>query len=571
MDSSNKSEIQGRGEMAFMSIRLSLVLVLNLVICTSLYGQKPGKYSGLFSENKLRNTIKFLSDDGFEGRGPGSRGGELSAKYIAHRLEMAGIRPGNNGSYFQPVSLVAVKANPNSKLRVSNKNATFEYDFGSDFVVSTSAQRRNVRIDNELVYVGRGIDAPEQKWNDYKGKASDYRGKILIMLVNDPPPTSRDRKRFGGKALTYYGRWTYKYEEAARRGAAGVILIHTRESAGYGWNVVETSLGGSWRFEVERPAGERRRALRMKSWVTNETAKRIFAQAGQNLDDLRKKAESKKFKPVKLGLRASLNQQYQLKRVQSNNVIGFWEGRDPDYNDEYVVFTSHWDHLGVGKKNSEGDNIYNGALDNASGVGQVLALAEAFTKLNKKQQPKRSQVFLFTTAEEQGLLGAEYYAMNPVFPLEKTAANINLDGGNFYGITRDFGALGAERSNLQKIIKKVLDRRDMTFSPDSHPEQGYFFRSDHFPFAKKGVPALSIRSGSKYVGKPADWADKFFTEYNRNHYHQPSDEFRDDWVFDGMVQVLDVTMDIALEASKVKKLPRYNKKDEFAKAQPGRK
>lgn len=541
-----------------------------LTLGSAVFAQTPGKYAGLFSEASLKNTIRFLSDDGFEGRGPGTRGGELAARYIAHRLEMSGIKPGNNGSYFQPVSLVGIKSNPKAIMRVSNENATFEYNIGSDFVATTSAQRENVRIDNELVFVGYGIDAREQKWNDYKGKARDYRGKILVMLVNDPPPTSKDPKRFGGKALTYYGRWTYKYEEAARRGAAGVMLIHTRESAGYGWNVVETS-NGSWRYEVERSAADKTPYLRMKSWVTDQTARRIFAQAGQNLDELREKASSKKFKPVNLKLRAKFNNKYEIKKVKSNNVVGIWEGRDSSRKNEYVLYSAHWDHLGIGKANKNGDKIYNGALDNASGIGQVLAMAEAFTRLPKKQQPKRSQVFLFTTAEEQGLLGAEFYAQNPIYPLEKTAANINIDGGNFYGTTRDYGALGAERSNLGKFVEKALKRRQLNFSPDTRPEQGYFFRSDHFPFAKKGVPALSIRSGGDYVGKPAGWSDQFFSDYNRNHYHQPSDEFRDDWVFGGMVQVLDVTMDIALQASNSKKLPRYNKKDEFAKAQPNRK
>jgi len=536
-----------------------------LIVSISTLAQIPGKYAGMFDDTRLKSTIKFLSSDRFEGRAPGSRGGEMAAEYIAHRLQMAGIKPGNEGSYFQPVSLVAVKADPKTKLRIYNPNSSFSYDFGRDFVVSTSSQKKKVDIDAELVFVGYGIDAPEQKWNDYKGKAKDYEGKILVMLVNDPPPTKKQPNRFGGKALTYYGRWTYKYEEAARRGAVGVILIHTRQSAGYGWNVVETSLGGSWRFEVERDAEDETPYLQMKSWMTNETARRIFAQAGKNLDSLKHKAQSRKFKPVNLKLRAKLNQNYKLKRVKSNNVVGLWEGRDELLKNQFVLFTAHWDHLGIGKPNKKGDKIYNGALDNASGVGQVLALAEAFTKLPPKQQPKRSQVFLFTTAEEQGLLGAEYYARNPIFPLRLTAANINIDGGNFYGLTNDYGALGAKRSSLKKVVNSALAKREMTFLPDSHPEQGYFFRSDHFPFAKKGVPALSIRSGNDYVGKPRDWADKFFKDYNRNHYHQPSDEFRKEWVFDGMVQMLDVTMDIAMRISNRKKLPRYNKKDEFAK------
>ncbi len=472
--------------------KISLAAIIFAVSSYSAIAQNPGKFTGLFSEADLKNTIKFLSDDGFEGRGPGTRGGELAAKYIAHRLEMAGIKPRNNGSYFQPVSLTAVKANPATKLRISNRNPSFDYDFGNDFVATSSSQTEKVNVDADLVFVGYGIDAPEQDWKDYKGDARDYRGKILVMLVNDPPATEKDKDLFGGKALTYYGRWTYKYEEAARRGAAGVLLIHTTESAGYGWNVVETS-NGNWRYEVARTASDKTPFLPMKGWVTNETAKRIFAQAGENLDDLREQAQSKKFKPVKLKLRGKLDQTYEIRRIESNNVIGFWEGRDDELKNEYVLFSAHLDHLGIGKPNDKGDTIYNGALDNASGIGQVLAIAEAFTKLKPKEQPKRSQIFLFTTAEEQGLLGAEWYARNPVFSLEKTAANINIDGGNFYGKTRDYGALGAERSDLEEFVNDALKRRGMTFSPDQHPEQGYFFRSDHFPFAKGAA-------GSEVIG-----------------------------------------------------------------------
>ncbi len=554
-------------------MRKKLIVVLTAItlgVAATAFGQQESKLAQLFNANDLKQNIKFLSNDGFEGRAPGSRGGELAANYIAMQLERFGIKPANNGSYFQPVNLIAVKANPDAVLRIGNENATFDYEFGKDFVTTTGSQKDRVNINNELVFVGYGIDAPEQKWDDYKGKKSDYQGKILVMLVNDPQPTGDDPDRFGGKGLTYYGRWTYKFEEAARRGAAGVILIHTTESAGYGWNVVETSLGGGWRYEIERAANDQSPFLRMKSWVTEETARRIFAQAGHNLDEMRQKAESKKFEPVNLKLRATMNQTYELKSLSSNNVVGVWEGRDDELKSEHVIYTAHWDHLGVGKPNKAGDTIYNGALDNASGIAQVLAIAEAIPKLTSRQQPKRSQVFLFTTAEEQGLLGAEYYADNPVFPLEKCAANINIDGGNFYGRTRDFGALGAERSNLDKIVERELKDRDMVFSPDMRPEQGYFFRSDHFPFAKKGVPALSIRGGTQYLGKPAGWAEQFFNDYNSNHYHQPSDEFRDEWTFDGMVQMLDVTLGIALEASDVKRLPRYNKKDEFARAQPDR-
>jgi Zn-dependent M28 family amino/carboxypeptidase len=546
--------------------KVPVLFVLVCLLNSFGFAQTKGKYANLFSEVKLKSTIKFLSDDGFEGRAPGSRGGELAAKYIANQLEMIGVRPGNNGSYFQPVSLVSVKADPNTTLNVGSQ----AYKFGTEFVAFTGAQTENVNLDAELVFVGYGIDAPEQKWNDYKGAPEDYRGKILVIMVNDPPATTAEPNLFGGKALTYYGRWTYKFEEAARRGAAGVLLIHTTESAGYGWNVVQTS-NGSWRFDVARTAQDKTPFLQMRAWMTEDTARKIFQQAGKNLDELREQAKSRDFRSVKLGVNGKINLKSELRRLESNNVIGFWPGRDQKLKDEYVIYTAHWDHLGVGIPNAKGDTIYNGALDNASGVAQVLAIAEAITKLPGGQQPKRSQVYLFTTAEEQGLLGAEWYAVNPIYSPLKTAANINIDGGNFYGLTNDYGALGAERSTLQSIVNDVLKARGMRFSPDNRPEQGYFFRSDHFPLVKVGIPALSIRNGTEYVGKPKDWADKFFAEFNREHYHQPSDEFRDDWRFDGMVQMLDVTLDIALRASNAPTLPRYNPTDEFARAQPDRK
>ncbi len=543
-----------------------LTVFFVLAVCSAIFAQTKGKYTNLFSEETLKANVKFLSDDGFEGRAPGSRGGELAAKYIATQLEMLGVKPANNGSYFQPVSLVAVKADPKTTLNVGDVS----YKFGDEFVAFTGAQKENVSLDSELVFVGYGIDAPEQNWNDYKGNAADYRGKILVMMVNDPPATDKEPNLFGGKALTYYGRWTYKYEEAARRGAAGVILIHTTDSAGYGWNVVRTS-NGSWRFDIARTADDKTPFLQMRAWMTDDAAKKIFAQAGKNLDELRNAAKSRDFKPVNLGLKAKIDINSELKKVDSNNVVGVWEGSDAKLKDEYVIYTAHWDHLGIGAPNDKGDTIYNGALDNASGIAQVLAIAEAITKLPRAEQPKRSQVFLFTTAEEQGLLGAEWYANHPVFPLAKTAANINIDGGNFYGLTKNYGALGAERSSLQPIVNEVLSERKLTYLPDAYPEQGSFFRSDHFPFAKKGVPSLSIRTGDEYVGKSKEFSDNLFKEFNQKHYHQPSDEFRDDWRFDGMVQSLDASLAIGMKVSNAEKLPAFKQSDEFAKAQPNRK
>lgn len=542
------------------------ILLILLVFSVNSFAQTKGKYTYLFNEQKIKNVTRFIADDGFQGRAPGSVSGELSAKFIALQLEQLGIKPANNGSYFQPVSLVAIKSDPNTMLSVGGRN----YRFGDDFVGSTGAQKDNISIDGEMVFVGYGIDAPEQKWNDYKGNKDDYRGKILVMMVNDPPATDKEPNLFGGNALTYYGRWTYKLEQAARMGAAGVILIHTRDSAGYGWNVVRTS-NGNWRFDVAHTPQDKTPVLNWRSWMTEETARAIFKQGGKDLDDLRIKARSRDFQPVKLGVRGRINVRSEMRRVESNNVIGIWEGSDPKLKSENVIYTAHWDHLGVGEANPGGDNIYNGALDNASGVASILAIAEAFTKLPKKEQPKRSQVFLFTTAEEQGLLGAEWYAKHPVFPLEKTAANINHDGANFYGLTQDYGALGAERStDAWKIIQEVLKERRMTFSPDEQPEQGFFFRSDHFPFAKGGVPALSVRSGDRYLDKNID-ARKIGEEYNAKNYHQPSDNFDESWRFDGVVQALEVSLAIGLRISNLNKLPKFNKDDEFARAQPNRK
>ncbi len=546
--------------------QLFLLSVLISTVCLTSFGQTKGKYTNLFDEAKIKSDIKYISDDKFEGRAPGTKSGEAAAQYLADELKRIGVKPANNGSYFQPVSLFAVKSNPNTVLQVGDQS----YKFGDDYVGSTGAQTANVKLDADLVFVGYGIDAPEQKWNDFKGNAADYRGKILVILVNDPPATASEPNLFGGKGLTYYGRWTYKFEQAARMGAAGVILIHTTESAGYGWNVVRTS-NGNWRFDVARTPDDKTPFLQFRSWMTEDTAKKIFAQAGKNLDDLREKAKSRDFQPVNLGVKAKLDVKSETKIVNSNNVIGIWEGKDKKLKNEYVVYSAHWDHLGVGEADANGDKIYNGALDNASGCASILAIATAITKLPKNEQPRRSQVFFFPTAEEQGLLGADWYSKYPIFPLDKTAANINHDGANFYGLTTDYGALGAERSSLDSIINTVLKERGMTFAPDEHSDQGFFFRSDHFPFAKVGVPSLNVESGTDYVGQDKAAAQKRFEEYNALHYHQPSDNFDENWRYDGLVQNLEVSLAIGMQVSNQKKMPAYKKTDEFAKAQPNRK
>ena len=520
-----------------------------------------------FSLAALKAHIRFLSDDMLEGRGTGARGGELAAKYIAAQLEALGAKgAGENGSFFQPVSLVGVKADPNTTLAISGASGSESFKFADDFVAFTGAQTEQVDVDADLIFVGYGISAPEQKWNDYKGN-DDYRGKILVMLVNDPPATAEEPNLFGGKTLTYYGRWTYKYEEAARRGAAGAILLHTDESAGYPWSVVRTS-NGSWRFDIARRPNDTTPFLQFRSWVTDASARRMMKLAGQDLDALRAGAAKRDFQPVKLNLKGKLNLKSEVKRVAAPNVVGVIEGSDPQLRNEYVVYSAHWDHLGVGAPNKDGDTIYNGALDNASGVAVVLAIAEHLANLPPAQRPKRSSLFLFPTAEEQGLLGAEWYAKHPVVPLEKTAANVNLDSMNVLGPTNDFIPLGAERSTLKAVVDAVAKDMGLRVSPDARPEQGSFYRSDHFPFAKAGVPSISLKEGNDYVGRSKDWGEQQFRAYNTAHYHQPSDEMRDSWDFRGMIQEAEIALAIGRRIADMPAKPQFNPGDEFAK-KPG--
>lgn len=551
--------LSGFQRKAVVALSLALLAAAGITVAQ----QRKAASSGI-NEAMLKAHIRFLSDDMLEGRGTGARGGELAAKYIAAQLEAIGVKgAGAGGSFFQPVSLVGVKADPNTKLTVSGANGSESFKFADDFVAFTGAQTEAVDVDADLVFVGYGIDAPEQRWNDYKGEA-DYRGKILVMLVNDPPATAEEPNLFAGKTLTYYGRWTYKYEEAARRGAAGAILLHTDQSAGYPWSVVRTS-NGSWRFDIARGQDDTTPFLQFRSWMTDDSAHRLMKLAGQDIEALRAQAATRAFQPVHLGLKGKLNLKSEVKRVAAPNVVGVLEGSDPRLRGEYVVYSAHWDHLGVGAPNKDGDTIYNGALDNASGVACVLAIAETLARLPPAQRPKRSSLFLFPTAEEQGLLGAEWYATHPVVPIEKTAADVNLDSMNVLGPTNDFIPLGAERSTLKAVVDAVAKEMGLRVSPDARPEQGSFFRSDHFPFAKAGVPSISLKEGNDYAGRPQGWGEEQFKAYNTAHYHQPSDEMRDSWDFRGMIQETEIALAIGRRISDVPEKPQFNPGDEFAK------
>ncbi|MGH9833386.1 MAG: M28 family metallopeptidase [Blastocatellia bacterium] len=510
-------------------------------------------------EGKLRAHIKFLSDDLLEGRGPGSRGGMLAAKYIAAQFEALGLEPATPGrNYFQPVQMIGSRPDPSTKLTVKSGAGDAEFKFGDDFVGGTDLEQTEVPVNGEIIFVGYGVQAPEINWDDYKGL--DVRGKVLLMMVNDPPATPSEPNLFGGKALTYYGRWTYKYEEAARRGAAGVILIHSNESAGYGWSVVRNSWGGE-RFGLVPSAGAP--ALKLKSWVTEDAARKIAQMGGHNLDQLRQSAASRAFRPVTLNAKIDVTLRTQVQRLTSPNVVAIYRGNDPTLKNEYVVFSSHWDHLGI-RPDQSGDNIYNGAVDNATGIAGMLAIAISFNSLTIK--PRRSILFIATTAEEQGLLGAEYYARHPLVPIAQTVANINLDSMNVLGTTTDITPLGAHRSTLGKFIEEVAKENNVTISPDARPEQGSFYRSDHFPFAKAGVPAVSFKSGTKFVGHSDKWGEEQFLDYNQHRYHQPSDEYSPNWDFSGMVQQARLAFQFGLRVANANETPQWNKGDEFERA-----
>jgi len=539
-------------------MKRAITLFLFCAFCLPVVAQDR---TASFDSDKMRERVKVLSSDNFEGRGPGTEGGKKAAQYIADQLMASGIKPANRGSYFQNVSLVGLKAEPNTVLTIGSNS----FKFGDDFVAATGAQSAKVSVDADLVFVGYGINASQYKWNDYKGNPADYRGKVLLMMVNDPPATKAEPNLFGGKALTYYGRWTYKYEEAARRGAAGVILIHTTDSAGYGWNVVRTS-NGSWRYEIARTPNDKTPFLKLKAWATNGAAMKMLQAANLNLDDLRKEANSRNFKPVATGLKVRLDLNSDLKHLESPNVVGTVEGSDANLKNEYVVFSAHWDHLGVGEPDVRGDRIYNGAYDNASGVAAILGIAAVLAKTPLKQRPKRSFLFLFPTAEEQGLLGAEYYSHHPLVPLAKTAADINIDGVNFFGKISNFMPLGAERSTMMTSLAKAAAERNLKITADSKPEQGFFFRSDHFPFAKVGVPSINLQHGDTFIVPLKGEAAEFFKDYTAKFYHQPSDEYKDWWDMSAMIQEAEFALAVGVNIADAPVMPHYKPGDEFAAA-----
>ncbi|MBI4466255.1 MAG: M28 family peptidase [Acidobacteria bacterium] len=515
-------------------------LLLTMVIAAAAWAASPKapqptqamrRAEAAITGDLIRAHTAFLSDDLLEGRAPASRGSELAAKYIAAQYERLGLEPvGPNGTYFQNVPMVGKKVDPAAQLGVGRDGQELTFNYFDDFVAGSDLEQERVAVRGELVFVGYGVIAPEFKWDDFKG--ADLKGKVLLMLVNDPPATPEEPELFGGKALTYYGRWTYKYESAARQGAAGAILIHTPESAGYPFTVVQSSWSGESFSLPRKPGGDP--PLELKSWISQAAAEKILGRAGQSLAALQQAAARRDFRPVPFGLQASTELAQTVRRIESPNIIGLLEGSDPRLKNEYLIYTAHYDHLGVGKA-VNGDAIYNGASDNALGVAHLLAIAEAMGRLEPR--PKRSQVFLAVTAEEAGLLGSAYYAENPVFAPAQTAANINIDGPKTWGPTRDVIQIGAGKSELDAVAERVAHARGLTTRPDEYPEQGFFYRSDQFNLAKVGIPALYIDNGEEIIGQPAGYGAKKEAEYRARDYHQPSDVIKPDWDWRGAEQM----------------------------------
>ncbi len=507
--------------------------------------------------------VKVLASDEFEGRGPGTAGEARTVEYISSRLRALGVAPGNpDGTYVQKVPLVGTTVQGSPVLTLRKGEVTRTLAWRDEYVAWTKHEEERVALeDSRLVFVGYGIEAPEFGWDDYKGV--DLRGKTMVVLVGDPPvpdPTHPDRldpKAFGGPAMTYYGRWTYKYEMGAKKGAAGVLIVHETGPAGYPFAVVQTKTAEQ--FDLESPDGNRSRAA-VEGWIGYEPARALFGMAGQDLEALKKAAVGRDFRPVDLGTTASVSLSNVLRRIQSANVVGRIEGADPARRGEVVAYTTHWDHFGIGTP-VNGETIYHGAVDNATGVGGLLELAKAFTRATPP--PPRSILFLFVTAEEQGLLGSAYYAEHPLYPLAKTLAVLNLDALNVHGRTRDLTIVGLGMSTLDDVVGRAAAAQERVLKADPTPEKGSYYRSDHFPFAQKGVPALHAGGGIDYVGKPAGYGARVREEYIANDYHKPSDRVRPDWDLSGAVEDLALYLRAGYEIARGVAWPEWTPGAEF--------
>jgi hypothetical protein len=516
--------------------------IASLIAAAALLTQDSG-----ISAARIREHTRFLASDLLEGRGTGQRGGQIATEYIANQFALAGAKPAVDGSYFQRVPLAGVDPQPESQLSAAIQGNVVDFHWLDDFVCLNPSQTPDAPFEGDAVFVGHGISAPEWKWDDFKGV--DVSGKILIFFTNEP--SSTDPAFFDGPALTYYGRWTYKYEEALRRGARAALIIHTTPTASYGWDVVRNSWGRETAF-VKLGPGEP--ALTMQGWLSREAGAKLLALAGRTVDDLLAASDRRDFQPIDLGIRIRGRMVSKIRDMDTRNVAAIVPGGDPKLKDEAVVFSAHWDHFGVGNP-VDGDAIYNGAIDNATGCAILLELARAWAALPEK--PRRSALFLAVTAEEAGLKGSEYYAAHPLIPPGKSAIDLNFDALFPFGRARDIVITGAERTTVYALAQQIARRLNLEISPDAEPGAGHYFRSDHFSFAHAGIPAFSIEHATEFAGKPAGYGKQMADEYTARRYHQPSDEFQEDWDFTALEQAAQYGFLLAQDIANQDRLPDW--------------
>ena len=504
---------------------------------------------------KLLEHVKVLASDEFEGRGPSTPGEEKTLAYLVEQFKQMGLKPGNGDSYLQDVPVVSITANPNTHMSIQIGENTLKLKYGTEMMASTTRLIDKVEIkDSPLVFVGYGIVAPEYNWDDYAGM--DMKGKTAVILVNDPGFATRNKELFNGFAMTYYGRWTYKYEEAARQGADGAIIIHQTDAAGYGWGVVSNSWSGP-QFNLIQ--GEHSlEPVQVESWITGDSADLLFSGLKLNRKQHQENAAKPGFKPVELQASISIKLQNTIEKSISHNVVAMIAGSQRP--DETILYTAHWDHLGK-DPTLAGDQIYNGALDNASGTAALLEIARSFTQLPRA--PERNVIFVAVTAEEQGLLGSAFYAENPIFPLATTAAEFNIDGINYAGKTKDIAIIGSGNSELEDMLKIEVDKQHRVIMPDSSPEKGYYFRSDHFNLAKKGVPAIYIKFGEDDIEGGVEHGKQKSEDYRKNRYHQPADEYNENWDMSGGAEDMNLFFYVGAELANNHEWPEWYQGNAF--------
>jgi len=513
------------------------------------------------SEAALRAHIQFLADDLLEGRGPGSRGDHITQKYLATQFQSFGLQPaGENGSWFQSFPLVGVQTHSPAHVIFHNADRSLQLQRTEDFVFASGKPKAQSGFqDAELVFVGYGIVAPEFDWDDYKD--ADLKGKVLVMMNNDP---SSDPELFAGNRRLYYGRWDYKYLSAARQGAVGAIIIHTEASAGYPYQVVQTSWSGE-EFELADNDDPR---MEMRGWITESAAKRVFELSKHGLDDLRAAAEKRDFRPVPLGTTLSVAMTCDVRKKKTGNVLAILPGADPQLSDEVVIYMAHHDHLGMAaERDADGDNIYNGAVDNASGTAALLSIARTYAAMaHAKTLPNRSVLFAAVGAEEQGLLGSLYFSQHPTISPGKIAAVINIDGVNIFGRSHDVNVVGFGKSSLDKIVSAVAKSQNRFVTPDQFPDRGYYYRSDQFSLAKIGVPGVYLHGGTRIVGKPEGWGKQQKDDWVKRDYHQPSDEYREDWDLTGAIEDVQLLFETGWQVAMSPDFPHWVPGDEFEEA-----